>query len=321
MSNGQGYLYANASSQYLAFTGTIRPYDDTYNIPVSAGWNLIGNPFPCDVVPNMAYHTLNNGTATSPVKANTGAVAPGMGFAVYAKNDREVSFNLSGEYAPALNNGSLQIALSQVPEPVEGPARNNGGVSTGSTTAILDNAIVSFNEGSELPKFDLMEGNAQIYLPQDGKDYAIAFSDGQGEMPLNFKATKDGTYTITVAPEGVELEYLHLIDNLTGADVDLLVTPTYTFTAKTTDYESRFKLVFFADEDGPSTGSGAFAYINNGNIIVNGEGTLQVIDVMGRVIVSGDAMNRVSTGGMTAGVYVLRLINGNDVKTQKIVIK
>jgi hypothetical protein len=53
----------------------------------------------------------------------------------------------------------------------------------------------------------------------------------------------------------VSFSYLHLIDNMTGADVDLLPLlrgqgglnqpATYTFTAKTTDYESRFKLVFF----------------------------------------------------------------------------
>ena len=40
----------------------------------------------------------------------------------------------------------------------------------------------------------------------------------------------------------------------------------------------------------------------------------------GRIVLSGDAINRVSTSGMTPGVYVLRLINGNDVKTQKMVI-
>ena len=97
---------------------------------------------------------------------------------------------------------------------------------------------------------------------------------------------------------------------------------SYTFTAKTTDYESRFRLVFASNnEDGSSTGSEAFAFVSNGNIVVNGEGMLQVIDVMGRVIVCRDAMNRVSTSEMTPGVYVLRLINGDNVKTQKIVIK
>jgi len=173
-----------------------------------------------------------------------------------------------------------------------------------------------------LPKFRFGD-NAEIYLPQNGEDYAITFSEGQGEMPVNFKANENGSYTITVAPENVELAYLHLIDNMTGADVDLLQTPAYTFTAKTTDYESRFRLVFVCgdandDNDGDSE---TFAFFSNGNIIVNGEGTLQVIDVTGRIIVCRDAMHCVSTTGMTAGVYVLRLINGDDVRTQKMVIR
>ena len=64
-----------------------------------------------------------------------------------------------------------------------------------------------------------------------------------------------------------------------------------------------------------------FAFISNGNIIVNGTGTVQVIDVMGRIIVSGDAMNRVSTTGMVPGVYVIRLIDGERIRTQKIIIR
>lgn len=74
--------------------------------------------------------------------------------------------------------------------------------------------------------------------------------------------------------------------------------------------------IFGSDSD-----QGSFAFVSDGNIIVNGEGTLQMIDMTGRVIVLGDAINRVCTSGMTSGVYVLRLINGNAVKTQKIVIK
>ena len=75
------------------------------------------------------------------------------------------------------------------------------------------------------------------------------------------------------------------------------------------------------DANDDNDGDNAFAFFSNGNIIVNGEGMLQVVDMMGRVVLSGDAINRVSTNGMTAGVYVLRLINGDNVKTQKIVIE
>ena len=95
----------------------------------------------------------------------------------------------------------------------------------------------------------------------------------------------------------------------------------YTFTAKTTDYESRFKLVFAV---GSSTGSDTFAFISNGNIIVNGEGTLQIFDAMGRQLFSKELStfnSQLSTLNYTPGVYVLRLINGDDVRTQKIVVE
>ena len=110
---------------------------------------------------------------------------------------------------------------------------------------------------------------------------------------------------------------------MTGNDIDLLASPSYSFNAQTTDYESRFKLVFSNNnEEGPSTGSGTFAFYSNGNIIINGEGTIQVIDIMGRIIVSDGGHTRcVPTTGMAPGVYVLRLINGDNVKTQKIVVR
>ena len=75
--------------------------------------------------------------------------------------------------------------------------------------------------------------------------------------------------------------------------------------------------------DSPSTGSATFAFENNGNWIILNEGraTLQVIDMTGRVILCRDGVHTVSTSGIPAGVYVLRLINGDDVKVQKVVVK
>ena len=187
----------------------------------------------------------------------------------------------------------------------------------------IDNVIVNFGEGNGMPKFEFGEQNAKLYIPQNGKDYAIVYSEGQGEMPLNFEANENGSYTITFGIENTEMNYLHLIDNMTGADIDLLVEPSYTFEANVSDYPSRFRLVFNngGASTGPSTGSGTFAFINNGNIIVNGEGTVQVIDMMGRIIVCKDTIHRFSTNGFVPGVYVIRLIDGEDVRTQKMVIR
>ena len=324
LSNGKGYLYANHDNIELQFEGTLQAgTDGSYTVSNLSyaceneslqGFNLVGNPFVCNATINQPFYVINGRN----VVANTGSsiIPPCTGVMVKAtESGQSVTFTKTTAQQSAQPR-QLQLTLAQ-------QETNRSGAS-----ATIDNAIVSFSKGDQLEKFCFGD-NAQIFIPQDNKDYAIAFSEGRGEMPLNFKATKNGTYTITIAPEGVEMVYLHLIDNMTGADVDLLAATStgsvasYTFTARTTDYESRFKLVF-ACGDGPSTGSGTFAYISNGNIIVNGEGTLQVVDVMGRIIRTvglSQCGNHITTAGMPAGVYVLRLINGENIKTQKIVIE
>ena len=151
-------------------------------------------------------------------------------------------------------------------------------------------------------------------------------------MPVNFKANENSTYTITVNPEGVKMAYLHLIDNMTGADVDLLQTPEYTFTAKTTDYKSRFRLVFSVcgDANGDIDGDHEdFAFFNGSTWTVShsstGSGdkaTLQVIDMTGRVlsteIISGNTEVSIN---QPAGIYMLRLVNGEEMSVQKNVVR
>ena len=60
------------------------------------------------------------------------------------------------------------------------------------------------------------------FIPLNGKDMAVMHSQPVGELPLNFEAAEDGTYTLSFENAIEGLVYCHLIDNLTGADVDLL---------------------------------------------------------------------------------------------------
>ena len=314
--NGMGYLYATKETKTLAFSGTFNTGASKEITDLPAGFNLVGNPFTVDAYVSKPYYKMNNdGSAIlADVQSIATPIPPCHGVIVEVSESEAVTFNTSGEFSAGPNNGSLKIALSQA------NTRSN---------AVMDNAIVSFNEGVELGKFYFGTQNANIYIPQGGEDYAIAYSEGQGEMPVNFKARENGIYTISVNPEGVEMAYLHLVDNMTGNDIDLLAgastgSATYTFTAKTTDYESRFKLVFasiFEDADGDS---GTFAFFSNGNWIIANEGkaTLQVIDINGRILSSETVNGSVRKAiDATAGVYMIRLINGNDVKTQKIVVR
>ena len=189
--------------------------------------------------------------------------------------------------------------------------------------SVIDNAIVSFSNGSMMDKFYLMNNTTRVYIPQGNREMAIANSAAQGEMPVSFRASENGTYTIAVEVENVDMNYLHLIDNMTGADVDLLATPNYTFEARTNDYTSRFRLVFSANGIDEQTAE-TFAFFNGTSWTVSntGDATLQVVDITGR-IVSSETINGNATVSLNqpAGIYMLRLVSGNDVKVQKVVVR
>ena len=308
--NGKGYLYASGTNTTLSFTGTAYngngEVDLTYstnNADVNMhGWNLVGNPFAQTAYINVPFYTLDGGSDFD--ENNSGDPIEAMqGVLVKATEATTLTFSTT---APA-KSANLVMNITQ----------NRG--------SVIDRAIVRFGEGRQLPKFMINENHTKLYIPQDNKDYAVVNANENGEMPVNFKAETSGTYTISVGAEEMDFRYLHLIDNQTGADVNLLENPNYTFNALTTDYASRFKLVFVANSEyGTSTDSGTFAFMSNDNWIINNDGDaiLQVIDVNGRIISSESISGCVNKHIEAApGVYMLRLISGTDMKVQKIVVR
>ncbi len=341
MYNGVGYLYANASDITLSFSDEVRANNvpETKDISYSEGgtfsfngWNLHGNPFSCDVYlyegdgtsqTPMPYYRMND--AGNGLIPGSGAVHPLEGYFVQATATGQ-TYTVSRN-APQTQGNMLSINLVEAVGSAEMPTGDKCGLSKAIGATVADRAIIRFGEGNVLEKFSLGNHTSKVFIPQQGEDYAVVTAESNaGEIPLNFKPAKDGIYTLSIDLDNVGLGYLHLIDNLTGADVDLLATNDYTFTAKKIDYASRFKLVFKADDALAGSASDApFAYISNGNIIITtdtSDASLQVMDVLGRVVAShGGHTQCVPTLGMPQGVYVLRLISGNEVKTQKIVIQ
>jgi len=366
LENGKGYLYATKQTKTLVFSGDFKAVTEPVEVPLAystdnpdeqmRGWNLVGNPFSTAALIDMPFYRMNETGSALNAYTEDGQVAAMEGVFVYAYDEQQSQAITKATFTPQTRGGeqSTVEALNIMVGPSTGPSTGSGYHS-----GTLDNAILRFDGGQTLEKFSFREGSTKIYFPQDGKEYAIINAETQtGEIPVNFKAESNGTYTLSFSGDVISSEpdvissaakksiftYLHLIDNLTGADIGLLTPPAcghpllegevqpapqYTFTAKTTDYESRFKLVFSTEGDGPSTGSGTFAFIDaDGNIIINagpstgsGASILQVIDVMGRIIMQEENATRVSTSGMMPGVYVLRLINGENVRTQKIVMR
>lgn len=347
--DGNGYLYANRDNTILSFVGDVRPsnseypmtpvrkqdtqivynnpdnpdegyYEQTIDYPFT-GWNLVGNPFTCKAYIKDDYSILSGGFYK--MNADGTGITSVEGFSEEIPSGTGVFVKVSDMFDPM---GGNQYAFT-----TETP---RGGAKKGSLHIVLkqtlmrgeavqvDNAIVSFNEGSRLEKMVLFRDDAHIAIPQNGKEYAIVCTEPCGEMPLNLNAVMGGRFTLEVAPKDVEMSYLHLIDNLTGTDVDLLKESSYSFESNISDYASRFKLVFVAGSVADEMEN--FAFFSNGNLVIanDGQATLQVIDINGRVLrserISGSANVSLNE---SAGVYMLRLVNGENVKTQKIIIK
>ena len=325
--NQGGLLYANKANTTIVFTGSLTAsvsHDDlayVANRPLS-GWNIIGNPY-------MTSGYLN--------------IDPGQGESTaitdyyYLKDVSENGKKFSKLIATSITNPVYPMEGVFVQAPSAGYkywfVNSNRGQNvaqseyvniklSGDDDEVVDVARVRFNEGSLMGKFDFGEGGSQLYIPQGGKKYAVVPTQCHGELPINFQAAQNGTFTLEFDLENAEMDYLHLIDNKTGVDVDLLATPSYTFDASKDDYAARFRLLFEANG---ALGNDNFAYYDGSVWMVTGyydNATLQVVDLMGRVLssqtVNGSAELNIN---QAQGVYVLRLINGNEIKSQKIVVR
>ena len=309
----QGYLYANNNNVTLSFMGEIESSEDEAigsleydNNAGLRGWNLVGNPFMCNAYIGRPFYRLTHDSEEL-VAVTNGAIAPLEGVFVQAvdENDDEITFSRN----ESSKNGKGSVLNVNVIR----------------KEANVDVAHVRFGEGRGLEKFQLNPSHTKVYFPQNGKNYAVVNAGSVDELPFSFEAENNDTFTLSFTQEQVEFSYLHLIDNLTGANIDLLQQPEYTFESKVSDYPSRFKVVFVAkDAEGAVESSEAFAFNSNGDFVIVNEGqaTLQVIDLQGRMISSETIEGCVNKSIQVApGVYVLRLINGENIKVQKVVVR
>lgn len=310
LTNGRGYLYRNANDVTAEFNGLINSGNVTCSVTNSGGllpgFNLIGNPFTHDI-------TFSN-ISLSAGNALTGG---------YVLN-KAGSWNAILAANTSINIKPCQGVLVQVSEnataTISHTARGRKASDDFISFAVAngtyeDVAYALFGEGRGLSKIDHQNPDIpMIYINQDDEDYAIAtMGNDTKSFALDFVAPTTGRYTLSVKPEG-KFSYLHLIDKIAEKDIDLLKENEYSFIGSTADNAERFivRLENTADAE-----NSVFAYQNGSDIVVEGEGMLEVFDVMGRMV-STQHINGVQTiSGLNNGVYILRL----EGKTQKMVVR
>jgi hypothetical protein len=103
----------------------------------------------------------------------------------------------------------------------------------------------------------------------------------------------------------------------------MLRNNTYQFEGHKSDYWSRFYIVFDV-EDVDEHEINNFVFFNGSEWIVNGEGDLEFIDVLGHVLLHthvDGGQTRVNLPKVAPALYFMRLTNGKECMVQKIVVK
>ena len=202
-----------------------------------------------------------------------------------------------------------------------------------------DMAIVEFNrpETGGVKKTDnLRNADFTMYAKFDGENYGLLFTPVDTErVPVFFKTPNNDTYTLSwdKINGSDDFEVMRLIDNITGADYDMLTHDHYTFEGRATDFAARFYIVFSTpspeepepNEPGNDDDDNDIFAINTGNgWLINGTGQLELVDMLGRVLYTKHLDGKptmVHFDDFAAATYMLRLVDNKKIlKTQKIVI-
>lgn len=315
--SGVGYIASYESQTTASFQGTLNNETEYFDFEIGfdednewACFSLLGNPFSYNIdwdlmVPSRmedGFVTLNTSTGAYIYNVE-GEIKVGEGFLVNAYNRRS-----SLEYDnSAKSRGEKSDYINII-------ASN----SNGSDNVIINNVE---SESTGFPKLDNINPNiANVYVKHEEIRYGIFNCGESEEIELHFDAKEIGTYTLSFDVKG-DYENLYLIDKMTGKRVNLLLENEYSFTAMSNDNPERF--IINMDNSQPSTDNSHFAYISGEELIIETEGTIQIIDMMGRVVYSdavSDVNSRIDVSSLNKATYLIRVINENGVKVQKVIL-
>lgn len=334
---GRGYLVAYENEGYKKFLGTLNNGDVTYLLSCSTdgefvverytGFNLLGNPYPSyidweaegwtrdmlelqtvwiydDDVNNYITYTLG-GVATN---GGSQYIAPCQGFFVKAltPGDFVMTNDIRTKSKSAFRKDNDENIFK---------VRVNG------ASGQDEIAVVIGDNDDVFKMFSLNESAPSLYINKGVGNYTVVYIDDEKSLPLNFEAESMSMFTISLSEAGNDFTQIYLEDRLTGEKVNLL-TDSYSFLHSKSNTKERFVLSFVNKQQ--TTDNSHFAYINNGEIIIddiNGNAQINIYDVTGRCVFSRDDMHSVQTNGYSAGVYIIQKIDDKGIKTQKIVIE
>ena len=320
-------MYANSNTFSPACTGTLNTTTVTRLLTYTerpdelSGFNLIGNPFPHVIYkgtggaidsPSLAsgYYTLTN-EGVWHVHTYDDAIQPGQGILVKTISSTNLSIAKSNATATSEYNAKSRVGRMNI------SVTGNRG---------QDRTFVYFGQGNSLNKMDNFNDQAPtLWIRDNGNNYAIAHIDNNYEsLNLFFRNKQNGNFTLSFTATDTNFSYPQLTDRITGATVDLLQQPSYSFHATGQEYEARFEITFKVATGVEEYQQQNFCFVKGNTLYLLTEiqgGQLTINDVLGRTVKSLPmSENACSVADLSSGVYVVRLNNGKKTFVQKIVI-
>lgn len=355
---GKGYLWAVGKKTTLQASGRLNngsvEQTMTRQGRLYAGYNLVGNPYQAyldfdafcsdnsEVLEQQAYALLDAdkrgyvtycpGASDNPDYAPR-YLHPHQGFFVQAATDNStLQFHPDQTVVTPLSDFRKGDTPEQKGNPDADVRKNHPllSFSVADPSGTKDYASVEFGHDRErgvLKMEGLHAGKGTLSIGHQGKAYSILLLEGfPHRIPFRLAALADGVYTLHWKVLHTALKSLRLIDHLTGLEVDGLQTDHYTFSASNQDYVSRFEVLFEPTGVGEEYAEGQedFAFLSGSTCVIDGDGELEVVDLLGRTLlttrVSGTS-TPVSLSDLASGVYLLRLVQQEGVRTQKILLR
>ena len=345
---GKGYLLAIANETFLQSHGTLNqgvvtvPLTYSRMNEMSRGFNFVGNPYQSYL--NFDEFATKNPGITSYTLLDEDEGAYVTYAATASRNSKSASqfINMHQGFLVFTDGSVEEVTFTESMRDIEATTTTFRGGEKASFTLV--NLILTESDGKReivtvetgrpeqggaRKMMGLLNGKSQLYAHCDGESYSVLFAtDEMHTVPVRFRTYQDDSFTLTWDVENGSLDELYLVDNITGQTVDMLTHSQYVFEGRTTDFSSRFKLVFGnGTVDEPAEGEvieDIFAYQNEDNLMVTSEGHFEMYDMSGRLVQNVNLYNDFNTVAlprMSRGVYTLRLTNNTDTKVQKIVIR
>lgn len=361
----KGYNIYLTGDHLITFKGSLNCLEQTFYLSYTSGnadpgWNLIGNPFPCnydlsgisalmtdnDDINNYVYYNSNGGYVYWNPKDGTGSsvctdiIPPMQGFFVHALSSGKSvtlpisskTFSTAQSRMKGVGSSAKSVATKKIKLVLNSPSQSDE-----TMVGIFDDATLDFNQNHDANKMFNTEPSPYIYSEINGVDYFMksisAPSSQPIEVPLKVVLTESGSNTIKIT-EFDNMEAYKITLKHGDIQVPLTAGTIYNFNSNPGTY-SDYSLVFnsiLTGVDNPNETllktwyRNNYLYINYPSDFKAGNSEINIYDFNGRKVFGNKNLD-ITPGetkqiqvSLQKGFYLTEIITGLKQYKSKIVV-